>query len=692
MCSYGANAMLFGEWHLTGTGITQGAREYDQGMLMVASDGQIAVDEDVSEQELSKSKEEEQSTLSGIIDACWQDNERYKEESNIDEDMIKNLQQREGIYSSDKLDAIAEMGGTAVFMGLTNVKCRAAESWISDVFMSGLEKSWSFEPSPIPDLPVDVEKAIAETAMIEWQMKLQNQAQQMTPADVFKFAAGLRADVEENLEAEASVRSKRMEKKIEDQFCEGNFEEAFDDFLTDIVTLKAGILKGPILHRKRVLKWVQGPDGKMAAQITEEIRPEWKRVSPFDCFPSRGAVSCNDGEFIEKQKFTRKSLLECKGLPNYDDKEIDAVLTEYGRGGLREWTSIDQDRAQLEKKGTDLSENRNLIDGMEFWGSVQGQHLLDRGMSKDPRGNAVDPLGEYEINAIKIGRHIIYANFLADPLGRRPYYKTGYAKIPGSFWYKGVPDLMNDLQDICNAAVRALVNNMGIASGPQVVIEDINRIPAGESITQLYAWKIWQLVNKSNSTLPGINFHDVKSNAPELMGVYEKFAMLADDYTGIPAYSYGNDKTAGAGRTMGGLTILMNSASRGIKKVIYRIDKDVMKPALQNIYDYNMMYDPDESIKGDVEIKALGALELIVKEQIAARRMEFLNTTNNPVDLSIMGPERRANVLRAAAKVLYMQVDDVVPTKEEMEEKVQQMEMMQQQQQAQAQAGAVQVQ
>jgi hypothetical protein len=98
-----------------------------------------------------------------------------------------------------------------------------------------------------------------------------------------------------------------------------------------------------------------------------------------------------------------------------------------------------------------------------------------------------------------------------------------------------------------------------------------------------------------------------------------------------------------------------------------------------------MIYDEDESIKGDVMIKAVGALGIIVKEQMAARRMEFLNTTNNPVDLSIMGPERRANVLREAANVINMPIDKVVPPEEEMKQKV---EMMAQQAQAQEQAQA----
>jgi len=140
--------------------------------------------------------------------------------------------------------------------------------------------------------------------------------------------------------------------------------------------------------------------------------------------------------------------------------------------------------------------------------------------------------------------------FNPHPLGHRPYSKTGWGIVPGSFWYKGVPELMSDLQSICNASIRAMVNNLGIGSGPQVVINDINRLAKGEKITQMHPWKIWQFINNARSQLKAIDFFQPKVYSKELMGVYDQFAMLADDYTGIPAYSYGNDRAAGAGRAL----------------------------------------------------------------------------------------------------------------------------------------------
>ena len=205
---------------------------------------------------------------------------------------------------------------------------------------------------------------------------------------------------------------------------------------------------------------------------------------------------------------------------------------------------------------------------------------------------------------------------------------------------------------------------MGIASGPQVEV-NLERIPANEDITQLSPWKIWQTVNDPvGSTAPAIRFTQPESRAAELMGVYEKFSRLADDHSGIPAYVYGDLNVQGAGRTSSGLSMLMGAAGKGIRQVVMHIDSDIVKPIVERQFVYNMRYDPDESIKGDVEVVAKGAINLAVKETVNVRRIEFLNATANPFDIEIIGKDGRAAILREVAKGLQMPVDEVVPSRE----------------------------
>jgi len=286
---------------------------------------------------------------------------------------------------------------------------------------------------------------------------------------------------------------------------------------------------------------------------------------------------------------------------------------------------------------------------------------MDNGIEKTPDGESIKPVEEYDLNIIKIGKYIVFKAINDDPLGTRPYSKSGWAKVPGSFWYRGVPELMEDVQRICNASIRAMVNNQGYASGPQFVYSDITRLPPGEPITKPFPGKIHQFNNMGlNAQERPFYTVDIPSNAQELMGVYTTFANLADEYTGIPAYEHGQGThVGGAGKTLGGLSMLMTNAARGIKLVIMRIDVDVIKTAMNRQYGHNMLYHADESIKGDVDIVAEGTLAKIIKEQLMGKRMEFLNVTNNPTDQQLMGKVGRADVLRETAKVLELSKETV---------------------------------
>jgi hypothetical protein len=110
--------------------------------------------------------------------------------------------------------------------------------------------------------------------------------------------------------------------------------------------------------------------------------------------------------------------------------------------------------------------------------------------------------------------------------------------------------------------------------------------------------------------------------------------------------------------------MLMGAAGKGIRQVVMHIDSDVVKPIVERQFVYNMRYDPDESIKGDVEVIAKGAINLAVKETVNVRRIEFLNATANQFDIEIIGKDGRAAILREVAKGLQMPVDDVVPSRE----------------------------
>ena len=58
-------------------------------------------------------------------------------------------------------------------------------------------------------------------------------------------------------------------------------------------------------------------------------------------------------------------------------------------------------------------------------------------------------------------------------------------KVPNAFWGECVPSLMKESQRFCNKLYRSIENNIAIASGPQVIVNDVGRIAEGEELTAI---------------------------------------------------------------------------------------------------------------------------------------------------------------------------------------------------------------
>ena len=620
--------------------------------------------------------------LAGYIRKKWMSAMLAKQQTS-EIKMLKSVRARRGEYDPDKLAQLREQGSATIYMMLTSNKCRAASSWLKDTLVTAAEdKPWTIQPSPVPDLPPNQVEGIMAQAEQEVQ-QLYMMGQPPTDQQVRERLLEMKDMAMSQIKDMAKRTAERMELKLSDQLFEGNWNVAFSEFLDDITTFPSAIMKGPVVRKRPKMQWVPSPDGQYTLDVKDTLTLEWERVDPFNIYPAADSSDINDGFIIERHKLARADLQALIGVEGYSDGAIRAVLEEYGKGGLRDWIYVDMNKAAAEGKSTmGVQQNPSeLIDALQFWGNVQGQLLKDWGMTEE---EIPDPLMDYPIEGWVVGHWVIKAVVNADPLGRKPYYKASYEEVPGAFWGNSVADLCRDTQDICNAAARSLVNNLSIASGPQVVY-NIDRLPQGENITQLYPWKVWQVTSDPLAgSAPPMQFYQPNSLAAELMAVYEKFATLADEYTGIPRYMTGDSPAGGAGRTATGMNMLMSNAGKSIKQVIANIDRTVIEPAIDRLYFYNMRYGTDPDLKGDVNVRARGAASLVQKEQAQVRQNQFLQIAlQSPAVQQVIGMEGIAELLRQSAKTLDLNPDHIVPPVEILKQRMANEAQMAQQQQAQ---------
>lgn len=614
---------------------------------------QAAIEEEALADELA------QPALDGIaghINKCWEA-ARNNKQIEVKERLLYAKRARRGEYDAQKLAAIRQLtGGSEEYGRIVSNKCRIAEAWLRDVYLGQAEKAWVLRHTPVPELSEEsqqevqdaIQKEIVEAVAIFGQTP---------PGEMINARKNEMIDaIRMRMNEEAKLAVERMEDKMADQMTEAGFHNEWADFLNDFVTYPAAHFKGPIYRKRTELKWKQ-KGGQWVPVPVEEVVPTFQRVDPFRAYPAPGATSPQDGYWIEHIELSRSDLYDLIGVDGYSEEAIRAILTD--GGGYRNWLGLtDADEEEAENGSLYLSPDEE-IDALEYYGPVRGKDLVTWGV---PKSKIDDEDRDYEVTAWLIGRHVIKVQLNPNPLGIRPIYKGCWEEVPGEYWGQGLPDGLRDVEGVTNAAIRSLVNNMGMASGPQVAV-NVDRLPPGEDIESLTPWKIWQIQDSQyGSTAKAIEFFQPNINANEILTVLEKFYQFADDWSLIPRYMGGSDSIAGGiGRTASGMSMLFNAANKGLKGVVSSIDYRVLTPMLGMLYSMNMMFEEDTSIKGDAQIEARGAVALMQLETLQLRRNEFLQATANPLDSQIVGPEGRSEILREVAKGLEMDVNRVVP-------------------------------
>jgi hypothetical protein len=595
------------------------------------------------------------SSLSAHINGCFTESQTAK--ANIIQRLLTCERQRRGVYEPALRQQIAAGGGQEIYMRLTDIKCRAADSWIKDVMQNHSETTWALTPTEEPTLPVELQAGVTATMMQE-AAQVAAMGIPVTPEVMAAREKEIHDEAETRVKEIATDRCQSMENRIVDKLQEGGYREALGEMIYDFTTYPAVFMKGPVLRKKKVMKW--GPNFKPV--VTEEVVIQVDRVSPWDIFPSPSAVSIQDGYLIHRHKLSRKAVKQMIGSPGASKTAINAVLMQYQQGYK---TTLNGDTEHDHIHGRNIVWGADgMIEALEYWGPASGQMLKDWGMTTVNK-KPIDEMDEYQINAWKVAGYVVRAQINPDPLDERPYSKACFEDVPGSFWGVALPEMMTDVQTMVNASGRSLAANMGIASGPQVEVTT-DRLAPGEAVTSMFPWKIWQTTSdRSGNGQPAIRFFQPSMNAAELLQVYTYFSKIADEVTGVPNYIYGSSNVSGAGRTASGLAMLMENAAKGIKHAILSLDAATSQ-VIVRIYNHLMMYDPDTSIKGDMNVVAAGAIGAMLREQKDIARKEFLASTNNPADLQIIGLPGRAYMLRETAKGLFSDINKVIPDPDKM--------------------------
>lgn len=629
-----------------------------------------ARDEELAAAQDAASTDTDFSNLAGFIRGEFDKFKRHRNNAAAgwSDRLLNALRVFNGQYDANKLNEIRRFGGAEVYARVIAMKCRGASSLLRDVYLSP-DRPWGLDPSDDPAIPENIMQSIKQLVQSEaTSMGQMGAAAAPGAPPIAPDINAIRDRTAQLVEAARQAAKKKAviqahisEDKLDQILKDGGFYKALAEFIADLPLFPFAVMKGPVVRIVPAVTWKNGQ-----AVVEQKPRLTWTRVSPFDIWWTPGVSDIEDACVIERTRVTRSDLNDLLDLPGYNQDAIRGVLEDYGRGGLNDnWDYTDAERAVQENRENPMLNWSGMISCLEYTGNVQGRMLLEYGMDEE---QVPDPLRDYYVQAWIIGRYVIKVQLAPSPRKRHPYYITSFEKVPGTPVGNGLPDILNDIQEVCNASLRALVNNLSISSGPQVVVND-DRLSPDEDGEDMYPWKRWHVQSDpmGNNSQQPITFFQPNANAQELMSVYQKFVDMADELSAIPKYLSGAGAGSGAGRTASGLAMLMGNASKILQTVAANIDRDVLEPLLSSLFDMVMLTDESGLLTGEEKVRVMGVNVAVQKETQRARQLEFLQATMNPVDMQIIGPKGRAEVLRSVASNMGMDGAKIVPSSEDID-------------------------
>lgn len=615
--------------------------------------------------------------LAGYIRSCYRNAADNRQNLNVDARMMSAMRALRGEYDADTIRDIRAFGGSEIYARIIASKVRGCAALLREIY-TATERPWSLSPTPDPQLAgPSLEEAVRAVLQAEAAELLATGTVPQVAA-LKNRAAELKDEILQMRKKAATTALHTREAAIDDVLWEGGFYEALWAFLGDIATFPFAVLKGPVVRYKNVLVW---QNGKPATE--NRPTPQWERCSPFDIYFAPWSQTPQDGYIIHRERVGRSAVQALIGLPNYSKEKLEKVLREWNPRSCEWYDYNESERAFLEQRESAVSPiygaegNERPMPMLSFYGSVSGKMLKDWGVAAD---KVPDDNKDMHVFAYLIGGEVIGVTLNPHPTGRLPFYSDSFERVPGSCYGNAIPDLLEDVAGVGNAALRALVNNLAIASGPMGWVNEDRLAENDPNATRLWPWKVFRFNDPmtSGQSEEPMKFFQPDSNVQELFAVYQQMLNMADELSTIPRYMQGSGQgVGGAGRTASGLSMLMEASNRTIKQTVSSIDANVIETVVEDLNVYLALTRPDVVMEGDISVVARGAVELMQKETLRMRRLEFLNITNNPVDQQLVGVEGRYHLLKEIARDLGMPVADTMPFNESQISQIQQALMAQ---------------
>jgi hypothetical protein len=627
------------------------------------ADDEIMIEDDAIALEDSENTAIEDADVSNIIPYILERYSRAEDYRYQDEERwLKAYRNYRGLYGPDV--QFTETEKSRVFIKVTKTKTLAAYGQIVDVLFASNRFPLSVEPTELPEGvvedvhfdPQEPEQLRGET-MLSSPYGYKGDGNDFEPGATAKTLSeklgplsGKLEGVQDQLKegpgktptaiefSPAMVAAKKMQKKIHDQLEESGANKHLRNAAFEMALFGTGVMKGPFAVDKEYPNWDDNGDYDPLFKTV----PQVNHVSVWNFYPDPDANNMDEAQFvIERHKMSRSQLRQLKKRPYFRANVIDEAI-KYGENYVKKYWEDDLSDYAPEH-GVDRFEV------LEYWGTVDTAMLDEQNVDIPKELQGFD---ELQANVWICNNKLIRMVLNPFKPAKIPYMASPYELNPYSFFGVGIAENMDDTQTLMNGFMRMAVDNAVLSGNLIVEVDETNLVP-GQDLS-LYPGKVFRRQGGApGQAIFGTKYPNVSS---ENMMLFDKARQLADESTGLPSFSHGQTGVSGVGRTASGISMLMNAASGSVKTVIKNVDDYLLRPLGEGFFRFNMQFDFDPAIKGDLEVKARGTESLMANEVRSQRLMQFLGIASNPA----LAPFAKFQyVIREIAKSLDLDPDKV---------------------------------
>ena len=569
-----------------------------------------------------------------------------------EERWIQAYRNYRGIYGPNVQFTSTEK--SRVFVKVTKTKVLAAYGQIAEVLFGGNRFPISIDPTTLPD---GIEDTVNFETNPEVRKAISPEMAELLPGETlpeFRERLGALSGVLEPVIDDvkpgygktptsvqfhpSEVAAKKMEKKIHDQLEESHAKKHLRAAAFETALFGTGIMKGPFATDKEYPNWDdEGNYSPMYKTI-----PQTTSVSIWNFYPDPDAATMEEAEYVvERHKMSRSQVRGLKNRPYFRENAVDNAL-RLGESYRKEWWEhIMEDNSEEDRA--------ERFEVLEFWGFVDKEVIEGQGVDipKD-----LEDADQLSVNIWVCNGQVLRLVMNPFTPAYIPYFAAPYEMNPYSIFGVGIAENMDDTQTLMNGFMRMAVDNAALSGNLLIEVDETNLVP-GQDLS-VYPGKVFRRQGGApGQAIFGTKFPNVSN---ENMQMFDKARVLADESTGFPSFAHGQTGVSGVGRTASGISMLMSAANGSIRNVVKNIDDYLLAPLGKAFFGFNMQFDFDKEIKGDLEIKARGTESLMANEVRSQRLMQFMQVVSNPA----LAPFARMDyIVREIAKSMDLDPDKV---------------------------------